>query len=287
MSRPRVATLRLETPEHVELGFVLADPGERLNALLIDLGILLAGLIALLLPLYFLLGRGSVFAALVLLAIFVLRNFYFTAGEVLGHGRTPGKRFRGLRVIARDGGPLAVEQVIARNLTRELELFLPLTMAFAPEMVLPQAPPWARVSTLAWVALLAALPLISRQRLRLGDLVAGTVVVEEPRVELAEDLVEVDPLRRPEELEAYVFSREQLAIYGIRELQVLETVLRRPPSEERDALMARISDRIQAKIGWEGEAVDVPLFLQAFYAAQRGTLERGLLFGERRERKVR
>lgn len=72
-------------------------------------------------------------------------------------------------------------------------------------------------------------------------------------------------------------------------LQVLEDVLRRPPSSARDELMASICAKIQRKIDWQGDPseVDARLFLQAFYAAQRGALEKGMLFGQRRERKVR
>ena len=57
---------------------------------------------------------------------FVVRNLYFIHFELSWRGATPGKRIVGIRVIDRRGGPLLPAAVIARNLTREVEIFIPL-----------------------------------------------------------------------------------------------------------------------------------------------------------------
>ena len=90
-------------------------------------------------------------------------------------------------------------------------------------------------------------------------------------------------------VEEYTFTPEQLDVYGIRELQVLEDVLRRPPSDQRDELLRMICDKVKHKIDWDRDRWNVhpQRFLQAFYAAQRRRLEKGMLLGKRRERKVR
>jgi hypothetical protein len=88
----------------------------------------------------------------------------------------------------------------------------------------------------------------------------------------------------------FPFTREQLEIYGIYELQTLEEVLRQqgPQSGETRREVAR---RIQNKIGWaHGDEVtrsdaQAARFLKAFYAALRAHLETRMLFGERRENK--
>ncbi len=83
----------------------------------------------------------------------------------------------------------------------------------------------------------------------------------------------------------FPFSRAQLEIYGIYELQTLEEVLRQkgPQSGETRREVAR---RIQNKIAWEGaEDADPERFLKAFYAALRAHLETRMLFGERRKDK--
>ena len=60
-----------------------------------------------------------------------------------------------LRVIARDGGPLTSDMIIARNLMRELELFLPLSMLIAPEVFFPNPVGWAALPGLLWVFVFA------------------------------------------------------------------------------------------------------------------------------------
>jgi hypothetical protein len=77
-----------------------------------------------------------------------------------------------------------------------------------------------------------------------------------------------------------------LAIYGIAELQVLETVLRRAQSTRDDRLAQEISRRIRRKIGWTTAGhLDHEAFLGAFYEAQRSHLERKLIMGVRKETK--
>lgn len=292
------APIALVTPEHVTLHFTLADPGTRVGALLLDLLVQIALILAILLPMALAQALSGALSALFILVFFVVRNFYFTLTESHWQGRTVGKKRLGLRVVSRDGGPLTGDQVFARNLTRDIEIFVPLSVLLAPDSLLPNAPPWVTLALVAWVLALACLPFCNRHRARLGDLIAGTIVVTEPQADLDFDLVEVDPLRRNEATDHYTFEPAQLGIYGIRELQVLEDALRRPPSDARDQLLAAIAEKIKAKIDWtepndheaserELSSADIPLFLQAFYTAQRAHLEQGMLFGNRREKKIR
>ena len=83
----------------------------------------------------------------------------------------------------------------------------------------------------------------------------------------------------------FTFTREQLDMYGVYELQVLEDLLRQHRAS-RETLEA-VCEKIKTKIGWDPARWDVRtrLFLQDFYDAQRGRLEQRLLFGDRQERK--
>ena len=117
------------TPEGVPLTVELAEFSERAVALIIDLLICLAVAIAIALAFVFLAVQGMggiVFVAMLNLMIFFLRVLYFIHFELSGRGATPGKRVAGIRVIDRRGGPLRASAVIARNLTRELEVFIPI-----------------------------------------------------------------------------------------------------------------------------------------------------------------
>lgn len=292
-------TVALSTPEGVVLDLDLADLGERAMAFVLDGAIVLATVVALGLAGGWLAGalprRGFVLA-LTVVAIFLVQSFYFVVFELRWQGATPGKRWRRLRVVSRDGGPLTVGMVFARNVTRQVELTIPLTLLFWPQALTPNAPQWGSLFALVWASVLLGFPLLNRHRARLGDLAAGTLVISEPAAALEPDLAglagapgaEREPERREDEI---TFTRGQLEIYGNKELQVLEEVLRREPTPEVERLVRTVALKVRRKIGWEPPtAVDRPphprRFLVAFYAAQRAHLEHAMLLGRAREEKT-
>lgn len=284
---------RLQTPEGLSLPFVVGAAWDRVAAFVIDMLIVFGAtvIVWILAGLMSAGGRGGIGTSFGILASFLLWNFYFVFCEVHWGGITAGKRRAGLRVIARDGGPLRAEAVFVRNLMRNLEFFLPAVVLLAPRQTLPESPGWGRLLSAFWIFFFALMPLFNRDRLRCGDLVAGTMVVRRPQSLLLSDLAAAPaPGRaaRPDPASAFTFSREQLAIYGIQELQVLEDLLRRHDQgtlEER--ILDEVCEKIKVKIGWTEERWRVPVrpFLEAFYRAQRGHLEGRLLFGQRRESK--
>ena len=280
---------RIMTPEGVELVVELGERSARAGAFLLDL--LFAGLLIVAIAMAAIaLMRTWHFwgVTLALLAYFVVRIFYFSYFELRWRGATPGKRLIGLRVIDRAGGPLRPEAVVARNLMREIEVFLPLSLLLLPKLT--GADTLIQVLLLVWAGLFLFMPLFNRDRLRLGDLVGGTMVIAMPKAALLPDLVgasaagEAGKPAQPA-VAAYRFSDAQLDIYGVYELQTLERVLRQ--DKDIDGVRAQIAARIRQKIGWvdAGPAFDTDKFLAAFYAAQRARLERKMLFGIRRKDK--
>lgn len=288
-----VRVARVTSPEGVVLELPLADLGVRAAAWLVDCLLIFVGVLALAL------GIAAVhaldltatvegaLAAVLFLVLSVMRSFYFVFFELRWQGRTPGKRQQKVRVIAKDGGPLTVEMVFARNLTREVELFIPLVVLFSPEVLAPDAGAGVQLASFCWAAVMVCLPFVNRRRARLGDLVAGTLVVAEPAAVLEDDLSH-EPLVLGPTHGGPVFTREQLELYGKRELQVLEDALRRDPGDQKDELLAEIAERIRHKIGWPRDvpAVQPRQFLFAFYTAQRAHLEQRMLLGDVRESKV-
>ena len=269
----------LITPEGVDLNLVLADAGQRIGAFMIDLVIMTGALIGL--TILCLLGAmavgmaGAEIAGVVwLLGFFLLRNFYFVAMEMGARAATFGKRAIGLRVVARSGERLTADRVIARNLMREIEFYLPLSFLFynAAE----GGGGWAALAGMAWTALFLFFPLFNRDRLRVGDLLAGTWVVNAPRRKLGVDLFKAED--RPD---GYRFSEAQLDVYGIFELQTLEQVLR----DGRPEAIATVAATIRNKIGAAPDERSDYEFLIAYYDAIRARMERNLLFGRRRENK--
>lgn len=274
------------TPEGVPIRFTVALAGDRAAAFLLDQALMVLALAAVGLGVLGLALSGVHLAgdlafAILVLAWFLVRTFYFAFFELAWQGETPGKRRLRLRAVDARGGPLSAEAIIARNLTRELELFLPAIALFSPEAIFPGAPGWARLGALLWMLLFGLLPLFNRDRLRVGDLVAGTIVIRTPDAVLLEDL----SAARPAAAAPVPFTDAQLDVYGVYELQVLEQVLRGRGATGHAEAVQTVAGTIRRKIAWDGPPVADEPFLEAFYAALRGRLERRLLLGKRRESK--
>ncbi|HET6980626.1 MAG TPA: RDD family protein [Myxococcaceae bacterium] len=276
-----VSSIRgLETPEGVPIQLELASVGDRLVAVMIDL--FLMNVIGVLLAIIVLLtgarGRAELAAAVMLVLFFLIRCFYFPILELRWRGQTPGKRATRIRVISRTGGPLTAQAVVARNLLRELELFQPMVILLAPAAIAGGFPAWVGLIAGLWVLVFALLPLVNRDHLRAGDLVAGTMVVRAPPMLLLDDL---GAARGQPALQ---FRVDQLDIYGAYELQTLEAVLRLGNTLENAGALTAVAEQIQKRIGWTPgtERVGPFEFLSTFYAAQRARLEQRLLLGERR-----
>jgi uncharacterized RDD family membrane protein YckC len=167
------------TPEGVNLHLRVAYTSERLAAALIDVVIILTAIKLLDFSCDVLtagaFGKNST-AVIWTLGFFLLRNFYFAAFEVRPVAATPGKRLLSLRVVSRDGGKLTANAVFTRSLTREIELWMPYSIW--------QYAGWGTDYTMAdiGVALVfLCIPLLTPDRTRVGDLIAGTCVVALPR----------------------------------------------------------------------------------------------------------
>jgi uncharacterized RDD family membrane protein YckC len=146
--------LQIATPEGVTVELVLAGVGSRFFASLIDLtfkGLLILGA--------FVLGAviGDLGVALYSVAVFAIYFGYDVAFEVLANGRTPGKRWTGLRVLRDDGRPVDLLSSAIRNVVRLVD---GLPLSYLPAMISI---------------------LVTKRNQRLGDLAAGTIVVREPR----------------------------------------------------------------------------------------------------------
>ncbi len=168
-ARPSLdATLDVETPEQVVVSYTLAGIGTRGAAALIDLLLMLVLTVTLwygvssiprFLPSLRSVGGKSWATAVVIIGQFLILWGYFVTFEAIWDGQTPGKRVLGLRVVRNGGGGVDVGASAARNLIRFID-FLPFGY------------------------FLGMISVIANQRnQRLGDLVAGTIVVRERLLE--------------------------------------------------------------------------------------------------------
>ena len=271
------------TPEGVDLRLELGSAGTRAGAFMIDLILMVVTLVVVTLTLLYLASGfksagpgqsvGEFIVALWLIGFFILRNGWFSLFEMGSRGATPGKRLMGLRVVARDGARLTGGAVIARNAMREIEVYLPLSFLGA-QAAQGVADTFLTIFALLWSGIFLFFPLFNRDRLRVGDLVAGTWVVHSEKAGLSSDLVGSAYRARR------AFPPAALKLYGVYELQTLEDVLRH---EDPNAI-ATVARTIRAKADLSDDGDDYG-FLSDYYAALCGHLESGLMVGRRRENK--
>ncbi len=283
----------LVTPEGLALSLTVAGRGARFGALMIDyiiINVILIVLTGFLLYLAFgVIGLDRVsdpesafqsleFLAVVwLIAMFVFRYAYFLYFEISPRGATWGKRMLGIRIAARDGGRLTAEAVIARNLLRDIELFLPLVMIAGAQS---GDGGLAGIAAAAWFAVFMLFPFFNKDALRAGDLIAGTWVVEAPRRKLAQTMSVSEAARGTSQATGakYHFGEPELSVYGEYELQTLERVLR----DNNPESIVTVAETICAKIGWSAGQGDERAFLEAYYTQLRARLERDMRFGKRK-----
>jgi len=173
------------TPEGVPLHLPAAGPVPRALAWAIDFVIRVGALLLLSIPLMFLgeFGQG------LYLGLMFLLMWAYTIVQEACWGRTLGKRVLGLRVVAQDGAPIGWMAAITRNLLRTVDM---LPFAYA-------------------LGLLSSL--FDRNGRRLGDLVAGTVVVHDSSRPLSASVAIDAVLAPPQPLQ----PAEQAAIIAFAE----------------------------------------------------------------------
>ena len=148
--------LTITTPEHVEIRLEPAGAGSRFLALLIDFTIV-AGITGTIQRISILMLPSAIGTAIAITVGFLLTWGWHVWFEVKAQGRTPGKRALSLRVVDARGLPLSVHQALVRNIVRVID--------FAP----------------AFYGVAAISSMVDPLRRRLGDIVAGTLVIREPK----------------------------------------------------------------------------------------------------------
>ncbi|HEX8143472.1 MAG TPA: RDD family protein [Pyrinomonadaceae bacterium] len=239
-------TLIIETPERVPLHFALASTGNRFLACAIDHALQLAVMTLIVIAFSILLDYTSLVdafkeapkwvEALLILLLFLIFSSYFVFFEWLWNGQTPGKRWLKLRVIREDGRPITFWEAAVRNVMRIFDM---------------QPTP---VPIVGFYSIGLITVFISSKDQRLGDMLAGSVVVREREAEVPSfDQVFASPvsdaaLRRS--FKPLPFTAD-LSSLSAKEIEVVETFLRRRwdlPDATRQWMAWRVALPIMYKL---------------------------------------
>ncbi len=156
----------IQTPEQITVEFAPAGIGSRFLALALDTVIQVGLYVVIVLGIAFVPGIVTRFlpaawgGAVAILLLFCVYWGYFAVFEILWHGQTPGKRAAGIRVVKDTGRPITAIEGVGRNLMRAIDGFC-----------------FYLVGVISIV--------LSKQNKRLGDYVAGTIVIHENRTSVS------------------------------------------------------------------------------------------------------
>jgi uncharacterized RDD family membrane protein YckC len=230
--------LAISTPEGVEVELTLAGIGSRFISGGIDWVIQIFVLVALAVVLR---QIGDVGAAILASAFFAVIFFYDVLFEVLGGGRTPGKRAAGLRVVRSGGRPITFVRSALRNILRIID-------------ILP-----------GFYAIGMIVIFITHRNQRIGDLAAGTLVVRDRHGDRAPGAAIEAPVLEPGPAVDWDVS----AVSGADVATVRAFLERRPSlgARARKDLAWQLARKLQPLVGGANEADD-ERFLEMLVAAK-------------------
>jgi uncharacterized RDD family membrane protein YckC len=235
----------IATPEGVDLELTLAGVGSRFAAALVDT--IVQGLVMLGLAIVLLLGLGGLGRAIYYVAAFLVWFGYHVLFEVLASGRTPGKRWTGIRVVRVGGHPVTFLPSATRNILR-------------------------LVDALPAVYLVGCVSILVTQRnQRLGDLAAGTLVIRDRR---AADRPELP--RRSYDFTASSAGPDEVAAWDVsavtaEELAAVRRFLERRHELDphaRHHLAWQLFDRLRPKTAGVPEGIAGERFLELLERAK-------------------
>lgn len=238
--------LIITTPEGVELRLTLAGVGSRFLAAIVDAlieGGLLIALALLVFRTHGFGGGANLATAIYAVLAFLVFWGYDVAFEVLASGRTPGKRWNGLRVVQIGGQPIGFLASATRNLLRLID--------WLPSFYL--------------VGIVSVL--VSAKNQRLGDIVAGTIVTRERRAGTGSPAAV--PPSRPSSPEAA--GAWDVSAITADELAAVRSFLERRTEIAPDArreLAATISARLRPKVAGAPDDVQGERFLEQLLLAK-------------------
>ena len=227
--------LELETPEHVVLDYEIAGVGSRVLAALADWLVVMVLILAITLSVGLFRGNSRWVVALAIAVIYGILWGYFTLFEGLWQGQTPGKRWLGIRVIRDTGHGVTLSDAAARN------LLLPIDVLGLVGVILIAVHPKGR---------------------RLGDLIAGTVVVRDrPMMAPTPARDRREPLVGPEESGTPQFSDDEFHL--LREFSGRAPTL---PPAVRSGFARQFAARFAAR--YPERSTDNIVFLEQLYASE-------------------
>ena len=255
--------IRLRTPESVELEFPLAGIGSRAYALLVDYTLITIAMVVVILVGLLFSFQTFTYASqdtfgftrssakwilpIVLLGLFAIFVGYFVFFETLWQGQTPGKRMAQIRVIREDGRPIGLPQATLRALLR---VFDDILLGLVGFLFIVQG----------------------RQEKRLGDWVAGTVVIQELRLRKDKDTIIIPDEPKANQVADVMLETANFNLVTPDDFAVIREYLNRRSRfsvKAWETVSLRLAQQLKARLDLEALPFDMTanLFLEGVYLA--------------------
>jgi uncharacterized RDD family membrane protein YckC len=248
--------IRLRTPESVELEFPLSGIGSRTLALFVDYTLLslaiagvlfIWGIVSYQLTQYFpdTEGLGSWLIAIPFLLCFAIFVGYFVFFETLWQGQTPGKRLAQIRVIRDDGRPVSLPQATLRALLRIFD-------------------------DLSFFVVGFLMIVLGKQEKRIGDWVAGTVVIQEHRSQSGQ--IQLFDQAKAEEVAGFLVDEQEISDLLPDDFAIVREYLRRRSklsSRARETTSLKLAEQVKQRLELAGLPFNMSAntFLEGVYLA--------------------
>ncbi|WP_339732412.1 RDD family protein [uncultured Gimesia sp.] len=232
--------MQIETPENVILTYQLAGPAQRYIAYMIDLVIRVLMVFGMMVvtPMVGIVLPGTA-VGIMLVLMFLNTWGYYTISEGFFKGQSIGKHFCGLRVIRDEGYPITFWPALLRNLVRSAD-------------------------AIVFYGIGITSMLLTRRFQRLGDLVAGTVVIQERSVTLPRKPVILDKIQPLNKNEIGSFLPRDEVLSLIDEFIGRRHVL---TYDRGHALAAILAQSLAERLNYSGDPKKVTHYPMAFLAA--------------------
>ncbi|MDL4840703.1 RDD family protein [Aquibacillus sp. LR5S19] len=229
--------VNIKTPEYVSLQFQSAGLGSRSAAFIIDQLLLLITNILIVLTFIFVVDAPIAYVtgvslplAITIILIFVTRGGYFFILEYFFGGRTVGKRLLGIRVIQENGHSITLLSSFIRNLIRLIDS-LPVAYFVGIVMIF-----------------------FHSKHKRLGDLVAGTIVVHERSIKKKSKVtaIEKEIEKRNLSKNNLIINESSLKSFDMKDWKLLKTYsnrLMQLPVAERNQMTRKVAGILFPKLG--------------------------------------
>ncbi len=242
--------IAVDGAENTGLTLALAGMANRMLAFVVDS--LITSLLSVAFAVVLLFGAitlgNETFAALLIAAailiLFLIRWGYFIIFELIWHGQTPGKKMLRIKVVREDGRPVSFGVSFLRNVMRIVD-------------ALPGAYAVGLISIF-----------VSRREKRVGDIVAGTIVVKEPQAAFP-----LPPaVRTGSAPHRAGVNRDPISVIrhlSTAEMELLGDYLQRRYSleqERREQLSRRLAEKLARRLNVD-EPVDAEMFLEHLASA--------------------